>query len=228
MTIGTKWLTIATIALLALFFAVWIGYAMWSHSKTSLIIHTSPMNVDVTINGKKYSGKKSGSSYQVPQGATLSIIIHRDGFVDRHIDDYSVPENEQEVHMHVPLDPQTNKARAVLEKEADHREDILNNWSSDLAEHIEQDNPILTELPYHGTYVVVSQGISVQNPAAEGRFALYIDLYEGYEELGKEEAAAFMRGKGYNPEDYEIIYTASKYEGRYEEFDDRYIDTVQP
>lgn len=221
-TTNIKKVIVIMAAALLLSIAAIIAHYVWKADKVDLYIHTSPINATVVINGKEHSNRKSGSPYVVKKQSELSITIKRDGFKERHID-YVTPE-EGEAHVYVPLDPKTSDAQKIIEAEVDHREDIVNNWFSDLSEQVNQSNPFLAELPYYGTFFVISQGVSIQQESSDTDFALYVDLYEGYEEQGKEEATDFIKEKGYKPEEFEIIYTVTKYVGRYEEYDPRYME----
>lgn len=200
--------------LLGFMLTVWIVYALVNSGRPTVIINTSPMRADITIGDKTYRDMESGSEYTLGN-KQVNIVVHRDGFLDNTYT-YEVGDDRDDNIINIALRPETFEAQELLKSanEAAHRELIVTDSYQDLVDTVMNKNPILSDLPYYGSYFTMSQGLSVKNPDDPESFAIYVDIYDQFSQQGRDEAANFLRSKGYDPDDYEVIYRVEEYQVR--------------
>ncbi len=190
--------------------------AIDNSTKISYTILTSPINTQVTIDGRVHKNKDSGSTFALHEGE-YEVVISRDGFSS-----YSTNikvENGGDNELKVILEAQSNEARSLLlktDEDANLQLLVMGSYSN-IVESIQESNPILTKLPFYGTYFTISQGVSVKENKNPGSFALYIEVYDKFEKRGKEDAMKWFSKNNFNPDDFEIIYKTTKYTTRDEE-----------
>ncbi|OYX41665.1 hypothetical protein B7Y94_04675 [Candidatus Saccharibacteria bacterium 32-49-12] len=191
-----------------------IVLSIFSLNRSTITINTSPIQVDVSINGKKHLAKDSGSSYGV-SGDEVELIISREGFLDHKLT-HTISKEEEKNTIYVTLKPETFEASQLLksEKEADHREALVNASYSKLLDEVIGENPILSKLPHYGRYVTISQGLSQKDPSDPKSFAIYIDILSGFDQQGREEASKWFTDNSHDMGDYEIIYRQEQYQTR--------------
>lgn len=217
MTRGFKTLLIISGSVLVLAFIVWMVFAIIDTTKTTVTIHTSPRHVTITINDDKYSDVESGSDFSVV-GDEASITVSREGFTDYTVT-HAFTEDEESNTLYIALEPATFEAEQLLATpdEANHRESIVTDAYLQLLDVMEENHPILSELPQYGRYFTMSQGVSQQHPNDRTSFALYVDIYDAFEQEGRQEALEFLRENNYNPDDFEIIFRVEQYVTRDQE-----------
>ena len=176
----------------------------------SLTIQTSPLEVNIAIDGDDTYSKtnfKSGDTIRLNSGA-VQIKASREGFKTKTLTYDVVADKTNKVF--ISLTPESDEAKQLLDsrEEQYNRQYTATNAADNAAKIATEENEILQILPHYGRYFTISQGVSKQNPNKVGAMALYIDIYDP---SGKSDALEFLRDSGYNPDDYEIIYTEHEY-----------------
>ncbi len=194
------------IGLIVLVIVGLLGFASWQVwlrlSHGTLQLTTSPTDAIVTIDNTQ---KTNAGSISLVAGKH-TIEVSRDSFKSVRFD-MTITTNKT-VARDVFLDF-TDAASATAwatqnpdqarEREAQAGKSITNNGDKLMA-----NDPILARLPYISSSYRIDYGTSVKYPDDPNAIALYI--YTAAADA-KAKAIAWMESQGFNPNDYEIIYS---------------------
>lgn len=210
-----KWSIILIALATVILFTVWIIFAISDFGKKTITINTSPLEVNVTIGDKEYGLRESGSTFRAEIDSEIAITLSREGFADTEISHIVSSEDENNI-IFAALEPLTFEAQQILKssEEVANHESVVTDSYLNLMDEMNEEFPILSELPHYGRYFTISQGLSQKNPDNPKAFALYIDVLSQFVEQGKKDALDFLESRDYNPEDFEIIYREEAYQTR--------------
>lgn len=172
-----------------------------SAQDTDLTFETSPLEVEVSVDGQQYGTVASGETITVPLEVEADIEITREGFRP-----YS---STVEITPGVPhtvsaaLHPETQEAAALIEAEHEGsvEKEVTEQYLED-AERAYDEYPILEQLPMHGELYSVYQGLA---ETSGQEFAIHLYLYKGHEAQGRDAFQDWMKSEGYQIEDYEVV-----------------------
>ncbi len=210
-----KWFIGSLLVVAVLAFIIWIVISLNNLNKVDLIINTSPLVVDVKIDGVVYESQPSGSTYRVEANTEIIVILSREGFAETKLT-HTVTDQDDSNILYTSLQPSTFEAEEILRtsEEAANRESVTTDAYLKLLDEINHEFPVLSELPQYGRYYTMSQGLSLKNPGDPKAFAIYVDIFSQFSEEGRRDALEFLKDKGYNPDDFEIIFREEKYRVR--------------
>lgn len=166
-----------------------------------LAVTSSPKTVDVKIGDQEFGGVETGTTLSAPAGKKLEVEVSHEGF--EPFTKAVTLNADQPTTIDARLRPLTDEAQAVIDEEEEldfqkgETEEYLRN-----AEKAYRDYPILSDMPKEGKLFSAYQGVA-KKPGYD--FAVYVQLYVGKEEEGREEFNDWMSEEEYNPDDYEII-----------------------
>lgn len=217
MTRDSKLILIISGIVLVTAFIIWLIFATVESFKTEVTVNTSPKQVTIAINDQQPIDIESGYNFSV-HGEEVVIKVSRDGFRDFTLT-HTLTEDDEGNILNIALEPATFEAEQLLDtdEEADHRESIVTDAYLNLLDTMDDQYPILSELPHYGRYSTISQGVSQKNPNDETSFALYVDVLDAFEEEGRQEALKFLRDKGYKDDEFEVIFRLEEYVTRDQE-----------
>lgn len=191
---------IITLTVLALATA---GYFIFPKSYITASI--APDGATVSIDGGKRRTVKTGSTLLVVAGKHTYVISKTD-FAPQTVTLESG--NNQTKELLVALVPQTDDATTQLETAASQA--ILqrvNGPKMDATiDTINQNYPIVKDLPIYARLYSITSCPSQKYPGDSSKIALCVDVsQDGLEPYVRKDIAS----RGYNPDDYEIIYSQS-------------------
>lgn len=173
--------------------------------EVEMLFTTSPQSVDVTVDGEDYGGVATGESLTVEAGAEIDVEVHREGFeaftttLDRA--------DDGPTHVDAALLPMTDEAwdliaeEEELQEEQETTESYLRN-----AEQAYKDHPILRDLPRETNTFSAFHGVP-ESPGYD--FAVYVELYSGAEDVGRDDFNAWVAEEGYDTDEFEVIEEVS-------------------
>lgn len=167
----------------------------------TLTVTSSPKTVDVKIGDKEFGGVDTGDTLSGPAGEPVEVEIGHEGF--ESFTKKVTLDPDQTTEINARLRPLTDEAQALIddEEELDFQKDETEEYLRN-AEQAYRDYPILSDMPKHGKLFSAYQGVA-KKPGYD--FAIYVQLYSGSEDQGRDEFTNWMRDEEYNPDDYEII-----------------------
>lgn len=168
-------------------------------NKGQLIIRVAPSDSTIQINDK---GAKTGRHYLSP--GTYKIQASKSGFVpdiqivkvqvDKPTSAYLLPKPDSaEAENYLKNNPKEQSQREAIGGE---------NFNNDQAK-LQANYPILSKLPLELRYVAISYGQSAKYPKDATKIAI---LVASSTPLGREQGLNWIRGQGYDPTDYEILF----------------------
>lgn len=164
-----------------------------------LVIEVTPKSSSVTLNGKK---TRTGTANLRP--GTYRILVSHPGFKDNS-NSVTLSKNDTK-YVGLVLESNSDSTASWY---ADHPED------QSLAEKISGKNlkidaesqkttlPLIKELPFIDRIYRVDYGVSKKTPNDPAAVALYITYYG---DQSKQDALAWLKFKGYTPENTEFIF----------------------
>ena len=174
--------------------------------ETELVFHTSPREVDVTVDGEDYGQVEAGETLAVPAKSNVSISVARKGF-QTYAATVEVAQGETN-QVHVALLPETDEAWKAIGEEEDleGQREATERYLED-AEDAYGKYPILSDLPHKGHLFSISQGVA---KTSGYDFGIYLNVYAGHEAEGREAFKTWMQGMGYKPDDYDVVEAVKK------------------
>lgn len=167
----------------------------------ALTVTSSPKTVDVKIGDKEFGGVDTGDTLSAPAGKRVEIEISHEGF--EPFTKKVTLSADQTTKVNARLRPLTDDAQALIDEEEDldFQKDETEKYLRD-AEKAYRDYPILSDMPKHGNLFSAYQGVA-KKPGYD--FAIYVQLYSGHEDQGRDEFNDWMSEEEYDTDDYEII-----------------------
>lgn len=188
------------ILVLAALLVVIIGFAFFaSRPKGQLTIQVAPADSSITLNGKK---TLAGSFDEKPGDYT--VVASRNGF-GSYTKKFSLKKNTNE-YVGVILGPNSASTINWYKQHPDDQQlaEVISgkNFSIDVQQQITK-YPIIKYLPFVDQFYRIDYGRSVKSPNNPEAVAIYITFYS---QEGKSEALQWIKFKGYDPNQLEIIY----------------------
>jgi len=168
---------------------------------TDLTFETSPLEVQVTVDGEQYGTVSSGDTLTVPLREQAEIEVAREGFRPYTSTVEVTPGAPHTIT--AELHPESQTAQAILEEE--HEASLENQATEEYLEEAERaydEHPILDSLPKHAEFYSAYQGLS---DSSSNDFAIHLYLYKGYEDQGRDEFQEWLTEEGYQVENYEVV-----------------------
>lgn len=197
-TIG---IALAVIVLITAVVVVTLIYRSDRTEATPLTFATSPKEVHVTVNGSDHGTVESGETITVSLGPEATIQLSQDGFAAH--DEHLAIDHGQENLVTAELQPETPQASELLEQERQAKEE------REATEHYLQETEIvydqyriLEDLPQHGESYSAYQGLASLD---DHDFGIYLHLYTGYEDHGRQQFNTWLKTNNYDADDYDII-----------------------
>jgi len=176
-----------------------VGYSFWhstTYSATVSLTYT-PVSATATLDG---SPIQSGNTKVKP--GTHTITIKKDGFATQSSSIVATKDQTNTVNV-VLVSNSPSTADWYLNNPADQtiNEAIGADTAAAAADQLQATFPVSSILPLTGPSYSVDYGAS---PDKNGQFAIFITYYTV---AGKQDALNAIQSLGYNPSDYEVIYT---------------------
>lgn len=167
--------------------------------KVVIMIKVAPSDSKIFIDDKQSS---TGRVYIKPGKHTFSA--RRNGFTDdtRTID---IKKNGNSTILLLP-EPSSSSATSLLksnDEERAKRQELIDEAVEQHSEAVKTKTPLVKILPYITTIYRIDYGPSRKTPSDDTTVAIYISSNS---EENKQKALSFIRYKGYNPDELEIIY----------------------
>lgn len=168
---------------------------------TVLTVNTSPLQLSIDIDGEQIGQITDGDTLTLQSDKPVQITAYRDGFETYDTTIAITPGTPNSAE--IALRPITDEAKAIvkdddsLKQEQQVTEEYLNT-----AEQAYKNYPILKAMPHEDRLFSIYQGL----PQAVGYdFGIYLYLYKGHEEDGRQAFKKWMQEHGYEIGDYDVI-----------------------
>ena len=189
------------LAAMFLLLAISIFITSKDNSKTSIVqVEVAPRDSKITINNK---GVREGEN-KVEPGAYL-VVFSREGFnqVEKKIT-VKKGESVYVADVLVPNSPETTDWYTSNLEDAKRAEGISSKNFDARADSLSENFPLLRFLPQSFKYFSISYGSSINNP--DDRYSAAVYIKAAFPE-DRQAALKWIRERGYNPTDYEIIFS---------------------
>ena len=170
-----------------------------SRMTAKITIEVSPSGSTIKLNDK---GIKEGTRKVRP--GSYTIKVSHDGFTTGS-KSITISKN-QNVYVGIVLDPSslsTNNWFDTHPEDALKGEGITGKSMDQASQELQAKFPIITNLPFIDQEYRIDYGKSKKEPDNPQALAIVITYYS---ESGKQQAIDWIRFKGYNPDNMEIIY----------------------
>jgi hypothetical protein len=176
-----------------------------------IVVFTSPISSLITIDQGKGRSFASGDTFDVSPGRHTITVSH-DGFSNLTFDVVIKKGEVRNLYMPLPVGEKLNSAIQSTEEQTN-RESVYSDGMAYDAKFIREENPILSQLPYYGPDYTISQVAStrIHNPYASG-----VGIQANTPQA-RQSALKKIRALGYDPSDYEIIFSELILPGNYDE-----------
>jgi hypothetical protein len=178
------------------------GYLLFRGGpRSTLTVRSIPGDLTLTLDGRPIS---ANGEVKIKEGRH-TLLAEREGFQSYSQPIQAVDGNPVEVKMYLYSNGPVGRAwekvnpGPALEAEAE-----AGRQYDQLTKRLAQKYPMLQELPYIGPGFKVEYGASKLDPDNPEQLGIYIKVF-GPE--GRTKALEWMRGHGYDPAGYELIYT---------------------
>jgi hypothetical protein len=175
--------------------------------RATITFSVAPEEVQVEVNGKNHT-VQNGQSITVAPG-DITVIVSRNEF-DSYTEKFTV-KNGETYEVLAALVAKTLAAERLLQTPGSQAviQRVEGRKVERGAAELVSKNPLLKELPIIDKFYKIIVCNSQAYPDDTSKFAICVQLYE----LEARDAALNdIRGRGYNPEDYEIIVQDLTYE----------------
>ena len=190
-----KWIII--LVLFALLITFFISVAISRIGKTKVNIELIPNDSSLYIDGKK---SNSGDNYLKP--GKHKFVAKKIGFTDNEV---VLQVNDEDLEIGLIPDPKSDEAIAWLSKNPEiqlKREAIGARMSSLLGGYIEDNTPIINELPYTD----VEGPFTIDYGTTPDRlYGSFIEITDSTP-LGREAAISWIKSLGYDPTNIDIRF----------------------
>lgn len=168
-------------------------------STVNVTVHSSPLQVNLTINDHDYGKVTHDTTLTVRAGKTLTYTASRDGFQP----ETKQVETSSNTEIYIGLIPQTEEARNLLNDEEDLYEQAKQTEKNIAkADEAHQDYPILSKLPHEEQFFSAYQGPS---ESSDMPFTIHLYLHKGHEEKGRASFRKWLKQNNYSPDDYKVV-----------------------
>lgn len=193
-----RWIITAIITLFVILLGI-SGYFIWykfTYSATLSLLYT-PTSATATLNGKVI---KAGITKIKP--GKYTVTIQKKGFAS-YSSTINMGANQTNTIAQALLsnDPTTANWYNTHPEDQKINETIGATKANTAIENLQNDFPVASVLPLDGPTYAINYGAS---PDKKGHFAMFLTYYG---DTGKQDALQALQSLGYNPNDYEIIYT---------------------
>lgn len=192
---------IAVLAVVAIALFAFFQARTATAQATDLTFETSPLEVQVTLDGEQYGTVSAGETITAPLHEQVELEVSREGFRT-----YS---STIEVAPGVPhtitaeLHPESQEAQKLLDEEYQGtQQNQATEQYLEEAERAYDDYPILENLPKHGELYSAYQGLA---ETSGQDFAIHLYLYKGYEDQGRASFREWLSEENYQVENYEVV-----------------------
>src|SRR5699024_5615069 len=172
-----------------------------SAQDTELTFETSPLEVQVTVDGEQYGTVSSGETITAPLGDQAELEVAREGFRTYSTTVEVTPGAPHTITAELP--PESKEAQAILNEE---RQGSLENQATEQyledAARAYDEYPILEQLPKHASLYSAYQGLA---ETSGYEFAIHLYLYKGHESQGRQAFQDWLEDQDYHIEDYEVV-----------------------
>jgi len=182
--------------------------------KSYIKFMVAPNEVTVQIDSKSYKVKNNDTIKTSPGEHTITISQNE---FESYMEDISIAKNETK-NLTVVLIPLTDAASELLKDplvQGPIESSSAKNRSDDLSTE-KLYNPILSILPIEAKLYVISSCKSMRTPDDITKIALCIEYKQQTDISDNDFRASILEGiktRGYNPDDYEIIWMNDVYQG---------------
>jgi hypothetical protein len=187
---------------LAVLVVVLGGYLLFRGGPESkLTVRSIPSDLTLTLDGRPIN---ANGEVKVKEGQH-TLTGQREGFQSYTQTIRAVDGNPLTVKMYLYSNGPAGRAW-----EKDHPDQVLEAEAEagrqydETNKRLNQKYPMLQELPYIGPGFKVDYGVSKVDPDNPEQIGIYIKIFSAE---GKTKALEWMRGHGYDPAKYEVIYT---------------------
>jgi hypothetical protein len=174
-----------------------VGYAIYQSQKGKITYNTTPKDAIVKLDGQEVPG--SGTKLVEP--GKHQFVITRSAFVEKKID-FEIKAGESK-GFDLFIIPNDNAGLEWVKQnpeEASELDGKVSNEYIETAERITNSHQILKDLPIAEATFRINHGRSEKG----NDFALYI---QAADQAGRDDALATLDYLGYDPKNFEIIYT---------------------
>ena len=173
--------------------------------KSYVTLSIAPSTATLTIDGGKPRQARTGAVILVSAGKH-TYVFSRDGFASSTVT--LTAGNNESKEILLGLTPKTDAARAILENDTQASLDVQQRLAgiaeNNFVESADKTYPILAELPITLHSIAIYACKSQLYPDDANKIALCVYSYDIA--AAKDQAPNVLREKGYNPDNYELIY----------------------
>ena len=194
-------IVIASLVVVAIVVFVVIQARPASAQDTDLTFKTSPLEVQVTVDGEHYGTVSSGETITTPLRDEAEIEVAREGFRTYSSTVEVTPGAPHTIT--AELHPESPEAQAILNEEDQGalENQATEQYLEDAARAYDQ-YPIHEQLPKHAELYSAYQGLA---ETSGHEFAIHLYLYKGHETQGRQTFQDWLEDQDYQLEDYEVV-----------------------
>jgi len=190
--------TIFALILIALFIVLAVASSIKHRGQAKINIHVMPDDSHISIDG---NSSKRGTVYTTPGEHTFSAA--RDGFATDN--EYVSVSKKTTTDVYLAPTPNSTAGQQWVNDHAD-QEKIRQQYAhiniDGVQRSLSNKYPIVKELPLDTVYYSISYGPSKKYPNDPSKIAVYITATQD----NRAQALHWMKYKGFDPANYEIIY----------------------